>query len=679
MPAAKLAVDVIVNSKDAQKQLGDTSKDIEGLEGSTDKTTKGMSAALAGFLGGAAFGAVQTGFRMLKDLIGDSIKAASDLNESTSQTGQIFGAAADDITRFADKSAATLGLSKRAAYDAANTFATFGKAAGLTGQDLTGFSTDLVTLSADLASFKNTTPEEAATALGAALRGESEPIRKYGVLLDDATLKARAMKMGLIQTTNQALTPQQKALAAQAEIMAQTADAQGDFARTSDGLANQQRIVAAQWEDMQATLGQALLPILTTLGSFLTTTIIPALQTVAKFVADNAAIFLPLAAGIAAVVLSLKAWTIAQAAWNAVMAANPIFLIIGAVIALGALLVWLFNNNESFRAGVMAAWEGIKIVVGAVVDAIGTAFSWLVNSALPAVLGAFSAVFGAIGAVVSWLWESVVQPVIGFIVGAFQLWWAVVSFEIDLIIGAIKLVASVVSWLWSNVLSPVIGFIIDGFKFWAAVAVEAIGIIIGVFQGLVSFISSAISRIAAVGATMWNWVAAGLVQVWDWITGTWNRVIDFIGGITGRITAAASGMWDGIWEAFKGAINLIIRGWNSLEFKLPAFDVGPVHWDGFTLGVPKIDYLAAGGVVRRPTLAVVGEAGPEIVSPIPTLRRLIAEGAAGAGTVVDARVFNVNVSSSGLGPDSPGLQRDLVEALTRWSARNGPLPASIGG
>jgi hypothetical protein len=203
---AKLAIDIVVNSRGAKKELDDTSDSVSGLGKTTENSSKGMSAALAGFAGGAAFGAVKAGFDMVVDFIGNSIKAASDLNETTSQTSQIFGDAAPAIEAFASTSASALGLSQRAAKDAANNFATFGKAAGLTGGDLTSFSTDLVTLSADLASFKNTTPEEAANALGAALRGESEPMRKYGVLLDDATLKARAMKMGLISATTDALS-----------------------------------------------------------------------------------------------------------------------------------------------------------------------------------------------------------------------------------------------------------------------------------------------------------------------------------------------------------------------------------------------------------------------------------------------------------------------------------------
>ena len=197
----------------------------------------------------------------LGKLAGASVQAASDLQETSTKTKVVFGAAAKEIDKFAKSAAQGLGLSERAAKDAASTYALFGKSAGLAGKDLTRFSTDLTGLSADFASFFNTSPEDAITAIGAALRGEQEPIRRYGVLLSDASVKARALSMG-IYDGNGALTAQQRVLAVQAEILAQSSDAQGDFARTSDGLANQQRIMAAEFENAKAALGDGLLPIM---------------------------------------------------------------------------------------------------------------------------------------------------------------------------------------------------------------------------------------------------------------------------------------------------------------------------------------------------------------------------------------------------------------------------------
>ena len=192
--------------------------------------------------------------------IRQSIMDASNLNETLSKTRQVFGDASAEIEGFAATASQKLGLSKQATMDAASTFAVFGKAAGLAGQDLTGFSTNLVELAADFASFYNTSPEQAIYAIGAALRGESEPIRAYGVLLNDATLKQTAMEMGLYSGKG-AIEQQSRVLAAQKEILNQAGDAAGDFARTSDGLANSQRIAAAEAQNARASFGEILLPV----------------------------------------------------------------------------------------------------------------------------------------------------------------------------------------------------------------------------------------------------------------------------------------------------------------------------------------------------------------------------------------------------------------------------------
>ena len=191
-------------------------------------------------------------------VIAPAIKAASDFQEATSKVNVVFGRASKSVKDFASTAARDLGQSKQAVLNAAGTFGTFGKAAGLAGDDLSTFTTDFVTLSTDLASFNNTSPEEAVMAIGAALRGESEPLRRYGVLLNDAVLKQEAMTLGIYDGKG-ALTAQQKVLAAQKAIYRQTNDAQGDFMRTSDGLANSTRTLKAVIDDAKVSIGQAFL------------------------------------------------------------------------------------------------------------------------------------------------------------------------------------------------------------------------------------------------------------------------------------------------------------------------------------------------------------------------------------------------------------------------------------
>lgn len=258
--------------------------DSSGLRSATDDSVgilEGFSSkvsAISVAAGNLLADGIRQGFGAISGFAKGSIGAASDLNETVSKVGVLFGDAAPQIEAFAAKAATSLGQSKQQAMDAAATFATFGKSAGLTGKDLATFSTDLTGLASDMASFSNTTPDDAIQAIGAALRGEAEPIRRYGVLLDDAAMRQKAMALGIISSTKEALTPQQKVLAAQALILEQTSAAQGDFARTSDGLANKQRILAAQLDNLKTTVGQAFLPAVLTVTTAISTKLMPVLE-----------------------------------------------------------------------------------------------------------------------------------------------------------------------------------------------------------------------------------------------------------------------------------------------------------------------------------------------------------------------------------------------------------------
>ena len=225
------------------KGLQKAESQLQAFGKKTEAAARVATVALAG-IGAAAFSVTQS---------------ASDLNESISKSNVIFGDSAQAIQNWAKTTDQALGLSQVAALEAAGNFAILGQSAGLTGTDLTVFSKDLTTLAADLASFNNTSVDEAITALAAGLRGESEPLRRFGVLLSEAEVQAKALEMGLAGSIKE-ITNQDKVLARNALILEQTTIQQGDFARTSEGAANQQRILAAEIENTKAQLGEGLLP-----------------------------------------------------------------------------------------------------------------------------------------------------------------------------------------------------------------------------------------------------------------------------------------------------------------------------------------------------------------------------------------------------------------------------------
>jgi hypothetical protein len=274
---------------------------------------------------------------------GPAISAASDLEENLSKVNVIFGEGAKDIEEFAKTAATALGQSQNAVLTAAGTFGTFGKAAGLGGAELAAFSNDFTALASDLASFNNTSPEEAVNAIGAALRGEAEPLRAFGVLLNDATLKAAALELGIYSGSG-ALTDQQKILAAQKVIYDQTGDAQGDFAKTSDGLANSQRILSAEIKNLQVEIGKGLLPVVDA--------VLPFLTKFAAWASDNPKAFQIIAATIAGIATAILAV-------NFAMAANPFTLIAIGVAALVTALVIAYTKFETFRNIVNTLLNGL--------------------------------------------------------------------------------------------------------------------------------------------------------------------------------------------------------------------------------------------------------------------------------------------------------------------------------
>jgi hypothetical protein len=129
-------------------------------------------------------------------------------------------------------------------------------------------STTLTRLASDLASFNNTSVQEAVEALRSGLSGETEPLKRYGVALTDARLKQEALGLGLIRDVKAPLDAAAKSQAAYSLIMKDTALAQGDFERTSDSFANTMRTMQATVEDAAAKLGEDLLPQLATLAKF---------------------------------------------------------------------------------------------------------------------------------------------------------------------------------------------------------------------------------------------------------------------------------------------------------------------------------------------------------------------------------------------------------------------------
>ena len=380
----------------------------------------------------AALGAIAAGS-------GLAIKAASDLGETMNAVDKVFGDSAKTITDFGEGAAKSVGLSQRAFQELATSTGSLLTNMGQNTQLAADNTLILSQRAADMASVFNTDVSTALDAINSGLRGESEPLRQFGVSLSDNAIKSQAMAMGLYDGKG-ALDSSARAAAIQALILEQTSKVAGDFADTSDGAANAQRILAAETENTSASLGDVLLPVYERL--------VAVLQTVVTWIKNNQTttqVLVGIVAALAATVvtvnaamsvhaavmtivrsrtiattvstvayhvitktirLAILAWTAAQWLLNIALSANPIGLVIAAIALLIGGIILAYNKSETFRNIIQKLWGALKTFMNVALIPLKIQFQlWA---------GILSTVFG-------WLeriWQKIKDnPVLGKIVG----------------------------------------------------------------------------------------------------------------------------------------------------------------------------------------------------------------------------------------------------------------------
>lgn len=208
-----------------------------------------------------------------------SIDLASDLEQSMGAVKAVF----KDQTKFIDdlslQSAKSLGLSRQDYQSYATLVGAQLKNLGIPFEKVSGQTADLIGLGADLAAQFGGSTSDAVTAISSVLRGERDPIERYGVSIKQTDINARLAAAGLNKLTGDA-RKQAEIQATLAILYEQTADAQGTFAREGDTLAGQQQRLQASLEDTQTRLGTALLPAFTSLAEYANDHLVPRLDDV---------------------------------------------------------------------------------------------------------------------------------------------------------------------------------------------------------------------------------------------------------------------------------------------------------------------------------------------------------------------------------------------------------------
>lgn len=229
----------------AEKKFGSFGSTLGGIGAGIGKTIGiGLATATTALTGFAVSG----------------VKLASDLSEVQNVVDTTFGSNAAQIDTWAKNAATSFGMSELSAKKFNGTMGAMLKSMGLSSDQVLDMSTSITGLAGDFASFYNLDSEEAFNKIRAGISGETEPLKQLGINMSVANLEAFALSQG-IDKSFQSMTQAEQATLRYNYLMTTTADAQGDFAKTSDSMANQMRIAQLKVQDLSASFGTMLMPI----------------------------------------------------------------------------------------------------------------------------------------------------------------------------------------------------------------------------------------------------------------------------------------------------------------------------------------------------------------------------------------------------------------------------------
>lgn len=357
--------------------------------------------------------------------------------------------------------------------------------------------------------------------------------------------------------------------------------------------------------------------------------------------------------------------TVAQTAFNVAMAANPISLIVLAIAAVVAGLVWFFTQTEigkqifgEFVKFVSGVFGNIVSVISTVANAIIVPFQNFLAFVSPifnTLWQIVSSIFILIVAVVATAIESIAQPFIWL----FQNWQTVwnnicgfVSTIWNMIVGVVTayintmntIISAIVNTIM-GVISPIVNWINDN------IIQPIANFFSGLWNGIVQGVSGFIQGVMNVISPITNWINSNIVQpVSRFFSGLWNGIVQGINGLAAGIKNVFSsivGIIKAPINAIIGGVNTVIRGLNSIKVPDWVPGLGGAHPN-----FPTIPMLAKGGVVDNATMAIIGEAGKEAVMPlenntgwITNLAGQLAErGGVGGGNTVN---ISVNIETKG--------------------------------
>ena len=541
----KLTIEILGKDKSEQS--------VNSAERNTSRLGESIQSVGRIAAGVLAAGVIQEGFSRLAQGFSSSVEAASSLGESMNAVNVIFGESSAKIQDWGANNAASLGLSTRAFNELATPLGAMFKNAGFSMDETAGHTIALTERAADMASVFNTDVSEALSAIQAGLRGESDPLERFGVGLSAAKVEAHALAM-TGKDVAKSLSDQELAAARVSLIMEQTAAVQGDFANTSDGLANSQRIAAAEMENMQAEIGTKLMPI-------------QLAWTKAKLDATRA-----LAEKLVPAMESAYGWISAklgpamETGRGIVDRLRESFSSTGeGTQQLQDKFAPLIESGQKLWASLSEGVDRVMPVVREFQERFGELWVDLypkiqatgeqIVSAVSSVLDFLSALFTVVTQTISFVWtnfgeglwkiiESTVMTIIGVLQGAFQVIQGVFTFLTGLLTGDWSKMKEGLVQIWDG-LWKIVGSLVEG--------------AVGVVQGLMSI--------------LWRGVQMAWSYVVDATENARNRFTSAVSNLKSNAIAIVQGLWSSITEKFWAGVNAIASAGESARSRVSgAFD-----------------------------------------------------------------------------------------------------------
>ena len=518
--ATRLQLLIDGDASGAKRALDDTAKSVGTVDGRMGKFNGAMKAAAV------PAAAVLTGLVAIGKASFDS---ASALEQSAGAVESVFGTYAAQVQQHAASAAQNVGLAESQYNDLSAVLGAQLQNMGVAQGELAGQTDNLIGLGSDLAATFGGTTSDAVAALSSLMRGERDPIEKYGVSIKAADVEAKKAAMGLNGLTGEAdnaATTQ----ATLALVMEQTAGAQGAFAREANTAAGQQQRATASWENAKAALGQGLLPIVSSAAAMLAE-FGTWVQENAGLVSTFAVVIGVLAAGvlayngIMAVVSTVQGVaTAAQWACNAAVSANPVMLIVLAIVALIAIIVLLVQNWDTVKAVALSVWQAIT-------DAVQVFLDWCA-AAWQAFVDAHVALWNNITDAAGKVWQAITDAVQTFLDWCAAAWQAFVDAHVA---------------LWNSIKDA-------AEKVWQAITATT--------KKFVDWVDGAARSFADAHIRAWNTIEDGAATAWRAVTNTVKSFFDWIGG---AVDAIPDAFRNGFQRAADWVSSFVARMWSELS------------------------------------------------------------------------------------------------------------------